>query len=163
MPQSIKPGWLGWASWASADPTPKTSCRAMKKAPQGGWHAKEHLTLALPAASRHWKIQLLACSFHWETQSSTLLRLKQITKENFIYFYWTVTAEQKTLHWCLPPHLVFHPYGIFKAGVGLDPKQNNMFPQGWGCYRSHPYSYHQLQLPSVPQKNRFSLHSANSD
>lgn len=35
----------------------------MKKAPQGDWHAKEHLTLALPAASRHWKIQLFSMQF----------------------------------------------------------------------------------------------------
>lgn len=82
-----------------------------------------------------------ACSFHWETQSSTLLHLKQITKENFIYFYWTGIAEQKALHWCLPPHLVFDPYGIrriLKAGVGLDPKQNNMFPQCWGAMDPAP-------------------------
>lgn len=144
MPQSIRPGCLGWAGQACADPTQKKKAVDLWKKPP-----KE---AAMPRSISHCLCQQLpgtgkysssTCSFHWETQSSTLLCLKQITKENLISFYWTGIAEQKTLHWCLPPHLVFDPYRIrriFKAGMGLHPKQSNMFPQGWGCCRSCSYS-----------------------
>lgn len=155
MPQNIKTGCLGWAGWASADPTPKKAADLWKKPPKEAGMPRSISDCLCQRPQGAGKYSSSACSFHWETQSSTPLCLKQITKENFIYFYWTGIAEQKTLHWCLPSHLVFDPYGIrriFKAGVGLDPKQSNMFPQGLGCYGSCPYSHNQLQLPSVPQK-----------
>lgn len=66
--------WMGWPSlcWSHT----KKSCRPMKKAPQRGCHAKEHLTLPLPAASRHWKIQLFSLQFPLRNpeQHSALLK-----------------------------------------------------------------------------------------
>jgi len=78
----------------------RKSWRPMEKAPGEASTPRSHrisrrLRQQLPGTGKY---SSSARSFHHETKSSTLLRLKQITKETFIYFYWTGVVEQKNLH-----------------------------------------------------------------
>lgn len=89
--------WMGWPSqcWFHT----KKSCRPTKKAPQEGWHAKEHLTLPLPAASRHWKIQLFSMQFPLRNpeQHSTLLKANNQGEFHLFLLDWDCWTKNPAL------------------------------------------------------------------